>query len=229
MKTMKTSSGLSSRTIRAEATRAFAPGLVIALAMALSGNAYAAENAAADRLLTMAKAKETRAEEFRVAAAAARQKAADDELDAAAEERDARILTARALNVLKADTNKQRAFHMRHVARELALEGHRKAIEARNAEQRAAQETRNAEELTKAAAELKDQPTIASNLENDAKEQTAEAQRNTQAAAEAKSAAQLLEQRAANGWAAAEKLDPETHAQVAAPTKAPVAEKRQAK
>ncbi len=189
-----------------------------------------AENAAAERLLATAKAKETHAQELRAAAADAQQKAADDELEAGAEERDARILAARALNVLKADANKQRAFHMRHEAQKIWREAHRRAIEARNAEQRAAQETRNAEELTKAAAQVKDQPTIADNLEKDAKEQTAEAQRDAQAASEAKSAAQILEQRAASGWAAAEKLDPETHGQLA-PTsaKAPVAEKRQVK
>ena len=210
----------------------FTRALVIVLAVALMGTSRVrgAENAAAERLLATAKAKETHAQELRAAAADAQQKAADDELEAGAEERDARILAARALNVLKADANKQRAFHMRHEAQKIWREAHRRAIEARNAEQRAAQQTRNAEELMKAAAQVKDQPAIASNLENDAKEQTAEAQRDAQAASEAKSAAQILEQRAVSGWAAAEKLDPETHGQLApTSTKAPVAEKRQVK
>ena len=158
------------------------------------------------------------------------QKAADDETEAGAEERDARILTARALNFLGADANKQRAFNMRREARKLSLEAHRKLIEARNAEQRAAQQTRNADELMKTAAQLKDQPAVASTLESEAKEQTAEAQRNAQTASQDKSEGQLLEQRASNGWAAAQKLDPETHLQLAPISrKPPVAEIRQAK
>jgi hypothetical protein len=151
-------------------------------------------------------------------------------MEAGEEERDARILTARALNLLGGDVKKQRAFNLRHMARKLWVEAHGKLIEGRNAEQRAAQQTRNAEELTKAAAQVKDQADIASTLENEAKEQTNEAQSNAQTASKDKSDAQLLEQRASAGWAAAEKLDPETHRQLAPITaKPPVAERREVK
>ena len=67
-------------------------------------------------------------------------------------------------------------------------------------------------------------------VEAEAKEQTTEAQRNAQAASQEKSEAQAVEQRASAAWAAAEKLDPETHRQLAPPgSKPPVAEIRHVK
>ena len=58
--------------------------LVLALAIALAGTfgSPAAENAAAEKLLAEAKAKETHAQELRVAAATALQKAADNQMEA---------------------------------------------------------------------------------------------------------------------------------------------------
>ena len=116
--------------------------LVLAIALAGTFGSRAAENAAAEKLLGEAKAKETHAQELRAAAATALQKAADNQMEAGVEERDARILTARALNLLGGDVKKQRAFNLRHIARKLWVEAHGKLIEGRNAEQRAAQQTR---------------------------------------------------------------------------------------
>ena len=204
---------------------------VLALAIALTGTVglRAAENAVAEKMLAEAKVKETHTQELRAAAETALQKAADDQMEAGAEERDARILTARALSLLGADDKKQKAFNIRHEARKMWAEAHRKLIEARNAEQRAAQQTHNAEELTKAAAQLKDQPTIASTLENEAKEQTAEAQHNTQTTSQDRSDAKNLLQHASAGWAAAEKLDPDGRPLVPTGANPPVSERRQVK
>ena len=187
-----------------------------------------AEKAAAEKFLATVKAKETHAQDLRSAAATAQQKAADDEMEAAAEERDARILTATALSLLKADANRQKAFELRHAAQKLMLQARRKAIEGRNAEHRAAQHTQNADELTKAVAQVKDQASIAGSLQNDAKEQAAEAQSSAQAASQAKSEAQILEKRAVAMWAAADKLDPETKGQLPG-SNATVVEPRTAK
>jgi hypothetical protein len=99
-------------------------------------------------------------------------------------------------------------------------------ISARNADQRAAQLSHNADELNKAVGQLKDQPGVASTLESEAKEQAAEAQSETQAANTDKLSAQNLEERAKNMWAEAEKLDPSTHPAPAA-SKTVVAEPHQ--
>jgi len=77
---------------------------------------------------------------------------------------------------------------------------------------------------------LKDQPSIASTLENEAKEDVTQAQNETGTANADKFSAQTLAERAKNAWAAAEKLDPETHRQVAPASPKPVvAEVHQAK
>jgi hypothetical protein len=189
--------------------------LMLLALVAGAGPLCGADNSEADKLLAAAKAKELHAQELRTAAAAALQKAADDEMDAGAEERQARILSAQALQLLKADANKQRAFQLRHEARQLWAEGNVKAIEARNDEARIAQQNHNAEELKKAAAQLHDQPTIAATLENDAKAQEAQVQRETQLASTASNEVSQLYHRAAEAWREAEKLDPETHQKVA--------------
>ena len=142
-------------------------------------------------------------------------------MEASVEERDARILTARALQMLKADASKQRAFALRHAARVRWQQAHSKSIEARNAEQKAAQESHNASELQKAAAQLKDQPNVAATLETDAKTLTAQAEQNTQLAGKQKTEAKELQQRGNADWAEAEKLDPETARQLAPPKPAP--------
>ncbi len=212
--------------------RCLSPPMLLTLALGLSGAlpARAADNGAAKILLSEARTKEVHAQELRAAAAAALQKAADDQMEAAAEERDARIFTARALSALGADAQKQKAFNLRLEARKLWTEAHRKAIDARNADGRASQERHNAEELMKAASQVKDQATIAGTLENEAKDQTSQAQTNAQAAARDKSEAQALEQRASAAWAQAEKLDPETHRQLAPPSPKPgLAEQHQVK
>ena len=66
----------------------------------------AADEAAAQKMLAEARAKEAHAEQLHAAAAAATQKGADDQMEASAEERDARILTAQALKLLGADANR---------------------------------------------------------------------------------------------------------------------------
>jgi hypothetical protein len=214
-------SGRTTRSLRA---------LVLALAIALTGafGLYAADDAAAQRLMAEARAKETQAQQLRAAAAAAQQKAADDQMEAGVQERDARILTAQALKLLGADANKQRAFHLRNEARKLSAEANNMFIGARNSEQRAAQHTRNAEELTKAAAQLKDQPAMAGTLESEAKDQTAKAQSEAQEANQARFGAQSMEDRAKTAFAEAEKLDPDTQHQFTA-AKLRVAEPRPVK
>ena len=206
--------------------------LMLALGMTMVGawQTRAADDAAAQKLLADARAKETHAQQLRAAAAATMQKAADDQMEASAEERDSRILTAKALKLVGADANKQRAFTVRVEARKLTAEAHNHLIYARNAEQKAAQLTKNAEELRKSAAELKDQPAVASTLENEAKAQAAEAQTELQTASTDKYSAQSLEERAKSAWAEAEKLDPEAQRQVAPATSKPtLVEPRQVK
>jgi hypothetical protein len=176
---------------------------------------YAADDAAAQKLLAQAKAKELHAQELRAAASNALQKAADDQSEASVEDRDAKILDAQAMKLMGADANKQRAFKIRLEARKLSSEAHHHLVTARNAEQRAAQLNRNAQELTKAAADLKDQPSVASTLEEEAKDDTAKAQTELQTVNADKYSSQSLEERAKAAWAAAEKLDPETHKQSA--------------
>src|SRR5690348_11032574 len=114
--------------------------LLLALGTLGLGLAHAADNAEADKLLATAKAKETHAQELRASAAAASQKAADDELEASSEDRQARILSAQAMQLMKADANKQKAFQLRQECRQLMAEANRKQIEARNADARVAQE-----------------------------------------------------------------------------------------
>lgn len=199
--------------------------LVLALGIILAVGAtqsWAADEAAAQKMMTEARAKEAHAQELRAAAAATLQKAADDQMEASAEERDARILSAQALKLSGADENKQHAFKLRVEARKLSSQSHLDLINARNAEQKAAQLSHNAEELRKSAAQLKDQPSVASTLENEAKEQETQAQTESQTANTDKFSAQALEGRAKNAWAAAEKLDPEAQHQAAPASPKPV-------
>lgn len=213
-------------------TSAFPLTLGLALAITLAGTfgLRAADDAAAQRLLAEAKVRITHAQQLRAAANAAQQKAADDQMEAGAEERDARILEARALKLIGADPNKQRAFNLRNEASRVSVEAHSMLVSARNSEQRAAQLTRNAEELRKAAVELKDQPATATTLENEAKDQAAKSQTEADTAAREKFAAQAQETRAKAAWEEAEKLDPETQHQLASPSPKPVVvESRQLK
>jgi uncharacterized protein (UPF0261 family) len=206
------------------------PLYTVAVLLTCTSGLQAADDVAAQRLLSQARAKETQAQELRAAAAAAVQKATDDQMEASADDREARILSAQALKMLGADANKQKAFRFRQEARKLWVDAHNMAISARNAQTRAAQQTHNAQELQKSAAELKDQPTIAGALEAEAKEQMTEAQKSTETAAQEKFGVQSLDDRAKAAWAEAEKLDPETHRQVApAPPKAVVTEARPAR
>ena len=190
--------------------------------------ARSADTVEGEKLMAEARAKEAHAQQLRATAAAALQKASDDQMEASAEERDSRILAAKAMALLGSDPNKQRAFKLRVEARKLSSQANQHLISARNAEQKAAQLSHNSEELTKAAAQIKDQPAVATTLENEAKEQATEAQNETQAAGSAKLSAQSLEDRAKNFWAEAEKLDPQNHPAPAA-SKAVVAEPRQVK
>src|SRR5579859_2694648 len=123
--------------------------IVLALGVLGLGLASAADNVEADKLLAAARAKETHAQELRTSAAAASQKAADDELEASAEDRQARILSAQAMQLMKADANKQKAFQLRQEARQQWAEVLRKETEARNEDSKAAQHKHNAEELEK--------------------------------------------------------------------------------
>jgi hypothetical protein len=194
---------------------------ILAFGLAVAGTLRGAD-ADANQMLAQAKAKQLHAQQLRDAAAAAVQKAADDEMEAGAEDRDARILTARALQMLKADGNKQRAFDLRHAAHVRWNQSHRMLIESRNAEQKAAQESRNASELEKAAAQIKDQPNLASTLQADAKAQSEQAQQNAQLASKQKAEGEQLQERGNADWAEAEKLDPETARQLAPPKPKPV-------
>jgi hypothetical protein len=190
-------------------------GLSLVAVLCNGVSLYAADDAAAQKLLAQAKTKELHAQELRAAASNALQKAADDQSEARVEDRDAKILSAQALKLMGADANKQRAFKIRSEARKLSAEAHHHLVAARNAEQKAAQLNRNAQELTKVAADLKDQPAVASTLEAEAKDDTAKAQTELQTVNTDNYSAQSLEERAKAAWAAAEKLDPETHKQSA--------------
>lgn len=211
-----------SRVRNLRGTGCVARNMLLALALGLAGAMTVRAADDPNQLLAQAKAKQLHAQQLREAAAATLQKAADDDMEAGAEERDARILTARALQMLKADANKQRAFKLRHDANVRFLQAHRMMIESRNAEQKSAQEAHNASELQKAAAQIKDQPNIAATLESDAKAQTEQSQQNGQLASKQKAEAEKLDQLGKGDWAEAEKLDPETHRQLAPPKPAPV-------
>jgi len=204
--------------------------IVLALGVLGLGLASAADNVEADKLLAAARAKETHAQELRTSAAAASQKAADDELEASAEDRQARILSAQAMQLMKADANKQKAFQLRQEARQQWAEVLRKETEARNEDSKAAQHKHNAEELEKASGQLHDQAAVAATLGNDAKAQETLAQHETQLAESARTEATQLTQRAVGAWREAEKLDPETHQKVAPPQQRPaIAPKREVK
>jgi hypothetical protein len=188
---------------------------------ALGTGRLLAADAAAERLFADAKAKETLAEKLRADSAAKLQEAADDEVAASDAQREARVLILRALQVLKADSKRQRSFLLRHEAQQLWATAHRKWVDARNAEQKAAHCRHNSEEMLKAAGQVKDQAALATALENDAKTQTADAQRAEQAASADRTEAENLDKRAASLWAEAERLDPEMHRQLAAKPEKP--------
>lgn len=208
----------------------FASVLALAITLSVPALLRAADNVEADKLLAAAREKETHVQALRAAASAASQKAADDELEASAEDRQARILSAQALQLLKADANKQKAFQLRQEARQQWAEVLRKETEARNEESRAAQHKHNAEELEKASGQLHDQAAVAATLGNDAKAQETLAQHETQLAEAARTEATQFTQRAVGAWREAEKLDPETHQKVAPPQQKPtIAPKREAK
>lgn len=206
------------RTMPRSFSQAIRLGALLVAGTAMFGGTiqmYGAEDPAVQKLLADARAKEAQAQQLRAAAAGVMQKAADDQMEATADDRDAKILTAQAMKLMGADANKQKAFRLRVGARKFLSEAHEHLVRSRNAEQKAAQLTKNAEELNKAAAQLKDQAEVASTLEAEAKTATAQAQTEAQAASTDKLSAQSLEERAKVSWAEAEKLDPETHKLVA--------------
>jgi len=189
-------------------------GLVLSMSL-LSGPVWA-QNAEAQGLFATAKLRQEQAQRLRGEVAAWVQQANDAELQASADERDARILSARALQMLKADANKQRAYQLRQEARELWLESHQKLVDARNAEQKSEQFLRNVREIQKAGAQVADQPAIAATLQKDAMAQSAAARQYGALSRSAKAEAATLDQRAEAAWAQAQQLDPETHALLAA-------------
>lgn len=192
----------------------FAAVVACALLVLNAGEVCRAQNPEVEKLLAAAKEKEAQAQKLRSDVGVFLQAATDYEAEAVGAEHQARFLQVRAMQLLK-DVNKERAFTMRLSARQDWTEAQRKLVDARNTEVKAVQCGHNAEELAKAAAQVKDQPSIAATLEADARTQAAQAQTLAQAAAVGKVEAQRLDQRAATLWAQAEKLDPETHRQVA--------------
>jgi len=184
--------------------------LVLAFAVLGAGGFCRAQEAEAQKLLAAANVKETQAQKLRADAALKKQEAANDEGLASANQREASILTARAMQMMKADANKQRAFQLRSQARELWANAHSKAVEARNDEQKGIQCRHNAEELLHAGNQVKDQAAIAETLRNDAKAQAARATELIQSSTNDKAAVEMLNQRAETCWAEAEKLDPDT-------------------
>ena len=186
----------------------------LALLVFAAAGVCRAQNAQVEKFFAEAKEKEAQAQKLRSDAGVFTQAAADYEAAAAAADREAQIFNVRALQLLK-DANKERAFSLRLAARKDWADAHRKLVGARNTEVKAAQFRHNAEELLKAAGQVKDQPSIAGALENDARAQTAEAQSLQQTAAAEKAEAEKLDQRAELSWKQAETADPETHRQVA--------------
>lgn len=200
------------------------PALAVVLALGVGAFGFAgvaqAQTPEVERLLGLAKTKQLQAQQAKANAAQKLQQAADDEVAAEQDQREARILTARALALMHADANKERAFSLRHEANELAADAHSKFIEYRNNVQRVAHYRHAADELTKAASEVKDQAGIAASLQADARAQTAAAQRAEQQAAADRAAAETLERRIVAMRAEAQKLDPETARQLAEPAPA---------
>ncbi|HXP63460.1 MAG TPA: hypothetical protein VN829_23355 [Dongiaceae bacterium] len=169
-----------------------------------------------DKFLAQAKVKQEAAQKLRAEANAKLQAAADQDAEALSNECEAQVMTAHAMQLMKADGTKQRAFHIGVLAQQSFAQANRKSVEARNAELKAAQERHDAGELSKAAAALKDQSGIAAALEADAKILLAQAQQDEQAATAAKAEAQRLSQDGDGQWANAARLDPQTHQKMAA-------------
>jgi hypothetical protein len=189
--------------------------LVLSIALLGLFVARAEENPEAEKLLNAAKERQIRAQRLRADANAKLQEAADEEVTAREEDRQGNVFTARALQLMKADANQQRAFQLRQEARTLWADSHRKAIQARNSDIQAAKSKSNSEALMKAAAEIKDQPNVALSLQNDAKAQAALGQREAQSANADRTEAENLEKRADGEWGEAEKLDPAMQAKLA--------------
>jgi hypothetical protein len=213
------------------ATRAFPQVLMMALVIVLGSTVRvnAVDEAAAQKLLAESRAKETHAQELRATAAAASQKATDDQLEAAAEERDARILSAQALKLMGADVNKQKAFQLRGQSRKLTSEAMNMYVMARNSEQKVAQEKKNAIELNKAMVQAMEQPTVVASLEEELRAQRQKAATDQQAAERERTSGQQLEEQAKAVWAEAEKLDPTAHPVPLADAKSHVAQPRAVK
>jgi colicin import membrane protein len=198
-------------------TLGFSFGLAaLFLFLAVAPRLYAQAAGESEKLLAQAKIKQEQAQRFRADANAKLQAAAEDDAQAVTDEQGARMLIARALALSKASKDKEKAFEFRNLANAGFVDANKRWVNARNAELRAAQHKHEAEELAKAAALVKDQPGIAATLEQDAKDQLAQAQQEEQVAATAKAEGAQLTQRAEMHLAQAEKLDPETHRQLAA-------------
>jgi hypothetical protein len=201
------------RFVNLNGIRVVGPFMAIAI---MSAAPFCQGQVTPDKLLATAKTNQEQADQLRTLANAKLQEAADDEAMATLHERIAHIEEARAMAVLKADANKQHAFQLRQEARDAWKESSAKSTASRNDEQKAAHFRANADELQKAAVEVKDQPAVADGLTKDANAQLAQAQALEQSAKTEKTQSDSSDKRADSAWAEAERLDPETHKAVAA-------------
>lgn len=198
------------------------PGM-LALAITLAGaSSLCSADPVADRLFAESRVKQEQAQKLRAEAAVKLQAAGDDEAAASEAEREAKIFSARALQILKADGNRMRAFQLRNEANNLFGQYHHLEAQARNAEQLADRDRHNASEIIKAVAAVHDQPAVAAALEADGR--TIAAQEKAHLADfQAKHQQAIADDKRANElWAEAERLDPEAARQVAAKPAPPV-------
>jgi len=184
--------------------------MLLMFGIGIAGNAVA--DPRADALFAQAKKYQDDAHAKKVVAAAKRQEAQNDEIFAMGDEREAQILIAQALGILKADGNKQRAWNDRNTARALFWQAQADWVESRNLSARAAAHRHDMGELQRAQGTVRDQPGVVAQLNGDIKRQSDAAALDDQAAARAKADGDAAAAKARALWDDANRVDPPTPA-----------------
>ncbi len=184
--------------------------LIVMFGLGLAGTAVA--DPRADALFAQAAKYQADAHAKKVAAAAKMQEAQNDEIFALGDEREAQILIAQAMGILKADANKQRAWNDRNTARSLFWQAETNWVESRNLSARAAAHRHDVAELQRAMATVRDQPGVIAQLNGDIKRQSDAAALDEQGSARAKADGDAAAAKARQLWDEANRIDPPTPA-----------------
>src|SRR5437899_110625 len=126
---------------------------VSVLSLTALGASRASADPAADKLFAQARADREKAHKDREDAWVKLQQAVNEEIAASRLDRAAHLAEAKALGILKADTNKVKAFHDRVQAWRERRRAHRLHMEARNLSVRAAHHRHLAQEIKTAEAD----------------------------------------------------------------------------